>query len=196
LDADGETGLTFRTLAARLDTGAGAIYHHVANKSELLLTAALQVVTVVVNESDRGDTDREAIVSLALGIFDAVDARPWLGTQLARAPWPEATMLVVERLGRRASALGVPSATQFVGVSTLAYYILGAANQNAINRGLSTDLGDRQDFLDEMSAQWEALDPVEHAFTRSIAGQMREHDDREVFSAGIDLILGGMLSAA
>src|ERR1700729_3465731 len=35
LDTDGESALTFRALASRLATGAGAIYWHVASKNEL-----------------------------------------------------------------------------------------------------------------------------------------------------------------
>ena len=34
------------------------------------------------------------------------------------------------------------------------------------------------------------LDPI--AFTRSMAGQLREHDDRADFVAGLDLILDGI----
>ena len=40
LDDEGEDGLTFRALATRLETGAGAIYWHIANKSELLVAAS------------------------------------------------------------------------------------------------------------------------------------------------------------
>ena len=39
LDDEGEAALTFRALSARLATGSGAIYWHVANKSELLAAA-------------------------------------------------------------------------------------------------------------------------------------------------------------
>src|SRR5580704_3246894 len=39
LDAGGESALTFRALAARLATGSGAIYWHVASKNELLMAA-------------------------------------------------------------------------------------------------------------------------------------------------------------
>ena len=39
LDASGEAGLTFRALAERLATGPGAIYWHVADKSDLLTAA-------------------------------------------------------------------------------------------------------------------------------------------------------------
>ena len=47
LDELGERGLTFRLLAERLNTGSGALYWHVANKSELLDDAADTVVAPV-----------------------------------------------------------------------------------------------------------------------------------------------------
>jgi hypothetical protein len=39
---------------------------------------------------------------------------------------------------------------------------------------------------------WANLDPDEYPFTRNVAGQLRDHDDREQFLAGIDLILAGI----
>ena len=42
LDAEGADGLTFRALAARLTTGSGAIYWHVADKDALLAAATDQ----------------------------------------------------------------------------------------------------------------------------------------------------------
>jgi len=44
LDADGETALTFSALTRHLSTGYGAVYHHVANKSDLLAAAADEVI--------------------------------------------------------------------------------------------------------------------------------------------------------
>ncbi|HEY0255414.1 MAG TPA: TetR family transcriptional regulator, partial [Kofleriaceae bacterium] len=44
LDEAGETGLTFRALAARLATGPGAIYWHVADKTALLVAACDAIV--------------------------------------------------------------------------------------------------------------------------------------------------------
>lgn len=43
-----------------------------------------------------------------------------------------------------------------------------------------------------MAAQWEKLDAKEFAFTRKVAGQLRKHDDRREFLAGVDLILAGI----
>jgi AcrR family transcriptional regulator len=44
LDTEGEGALTFRALTARLATGAGAIYWHVASKSELLAATTNDVI--------------------------------------------------------------------------------------------------------------------------------------------------------
>ena len=49
----------------------------------------------------------------------------------------------------------------------------------------------RTAFLEGVAAD---LDPDDFAFTRTVAAQLRDHDDREQFRAGIDLILAGIRS--
>ena len=61
LDDEGEPGLTFRALATRLATGPGAIYWHIANKSELLLAASDAVVARAMGEVPASATPHEAI---------------------------------------------------------------------------------------------------------------------------------------
>ena len=79
LDTDGESALTFRALTARLATGAGAIYWHVADKNDLLAATADDVIARVMTEVVSGAEPREAIRAIALGVFDAIDAHPWVG---------------------------------------------------------------------------------------------------------------------
>ncbi|MET9544809.1 TetR/AcrR family transcriptional regulator C-terminal domain-containing protein [Streptomyces sp. NPDC006627] len=192
LDTAGEGGLTFRALAKHLATGPGAIYWHITGRSELLGAAIDAVMTTTIPGDDTDATPQEAIRALALGVFDAIDAHPWVGTQLARTPSQSPMLRVFERIGRQIQALGVPAAAQFTAASALMSYILGVAGQNAANtRALQRDT-DRTEFLDSVAAAWAELDPDEYAFTRSVAGQLREHDDREEFLAGIDLILSGI----
>ncbi len=89
-------------------------------------------------------------------------------------------------------ALGVPSASQFSAVSALWNYILGVAGQNAANARAPRQETDRTAYLASVADDWAALDPEEYAFTRGVAGQLREHDDRAEFLTGIDLILTGI----
>ncbi|MFF4548521.1 TetR/AcrR family transcriptional regulator [Streptomyces sp. NPDC001435] len=192
LDTVGEGGLTFRALAERLATGPGAIYWHVTGKTELLAAATDAVVTTSIAAADTDATPQEAIRGLALGLFDAIDAHPWVGTQLARAPSQSPMLQVFEGIGRQVQALQVPEAAQFTAASALMSYILGVAGQNAANARAHQPDTNRTEFLDAVATAWTELDPDQYAFTRSVAEQLRKHDDRAEFLAGIDLILTGI----
>jgi AcrR family transcriptional regulator len=195
LDDEGENGLTFRALATRLATGPGAIYWHIASKSALLLAATDAVVTRAMGEVPASATPHEAIRSIAVGVFEAIDAHPWVGAQLSRAPWESATLRIFERIGRQVQALGVRGGAQFTSASALLSYIIGVSIQNAANGHLFEPSVDRAAFLETESARWKELDAREYPFTRSVAAQLREHDDLAEFLAGIDLILTGVAAS-
>jgi AcrR family transcriptional regulator len=192
LDADGEDGLTFRRLAGHLRTGPGAIYNHVANKSELLVAATDAVLASAMTTGVDDDMAAEdAVRAVALIVFDTIDAHPWVGTQLSRVPSHPAMLRILEPIGRRVQALGVPEADQFTSVSALLAYILGVSGQNAANARMMPGTN-RTDFLTTVSVGWANLDAGEYPFARHIAQQLPGHDDREQFLAGIDLILTGI----
>jgi hypothetical protein len=102
---------------------------------------------------------------------------------------------IFEHIGRQVQALGAPAADQFTSTSALLHYIIGAGSQNATNSRSPAARGDRQDVLETIARQWEGFDPEEFAFTRAMAGQLRVHDDRAEFLAGIDLILVGLMAS-
>ena len=199
LDASGEGGLTFRALSERLATGPGAIYWHVANKGELLAAATDAVVASAIEPGGSPGSPRDVIRAVALGLFDAIDAHPWLGarlaTQLSRSPGTSVAPRIFERVGRQVQALGVPEDGWFTATSALVHYILGAAGQNAANAATGRALGpdmDRTAFLDAVSTTWEALDPGDYPFARAVAAHVRDHDDRAQFLDGLALILTGI----
>lgn len=195
LDTGGEGALTVRALAAHLATGSGAIYWHVVDKNELLAAAADAVIARVMSDVAGGAKPREAIRAVAIGVFDAIDAHPWVGAQLFREPGRPATLDIIEGIGRQLRVLGVAKVAQFDTVSALVHYILGVAGQNAANARLVAPGTDRSAFLSSVAAQWTALDPARYPFVRQMASQLRDHDDRAQFLAGVDLILAGIDSA-
>jgi AcrR family transcriptional regulator len=193
LDSNGESGLTFRSLAQRLATGSGAIYWHIASKDELLITACDAIVARTLYTPTADATPQAIIRALALGIFDAIDRHPWVGSTLARAPAQLAVIRMLDRVGQQVRVLGVPAEEQWATVCALLNYILGVGGQNAANGQFAKTQGTtRTDFLDAMAATWSQLDPDEYPFASSVAGQLRSHDDRMDFLAGIDLILKGI----
>jgi AcrR family transcriptional regulator len=192
LDSTGESGLTFRALSERLATGPGAIYWHIANKSDLLIAACDAIISRMVEIPLDTGTPEGAIRSLALGVFDAMDEHPWVGSTFTLSPGQLPIVRIVERIGQQVRVMGVPDEELWATVSALMSYILGVAGQNAANRQLARTRGiNRADFLDAVSAAWLQLDPDDYPFAHSLAGPMRTHDDRVDFLAGIDIILRG-----
>jgi AcrR family transcriptional regulator len=192
LDAKGESALTFRALAARLSTGGGAIYWHVANKEELLDAAAEDVIAEVMAESNDGTEPRAAVRAIALRAFDAIDAHPWVGSEMSSAPSGSAMLRIFEGVGVQLQALGVPQRMQFDCASALVNYILGVVGQNAANARRLPRGTDRTAFLRSVAARWTQRDPAEYPFVHEVAAQLADHDDREQFVAAVDLILAGI----
>ncbi len=196
LDSGGESGLTFRALSGRLATGPGTIYWHIDNKRDLLTAACDAVVARATDPAHDGAAPRAAIRELARRLFETIDAHPWVGAALTRAPGALPMVRILERLGRQVQALGVPARAQWAAVSALSSYILGVSGQNAANALIARELdADRDALLGEVATVWAALDPDAYPFTRGIAAQLRAHDDRDDFLAGIDLIVGGIEAA-
>ena len=143
-------------------------------------------------DTTRDEQPHQAIRDLALGVFDAIDAHPWVGTELSREPWQTAMLRIFEGIGRQIQALGVPEPAQFDCASALLNYILGLAGQHAAGARLLERETDRSAFLATAAERWTQLDPAQYPFVQQVATQLPDHDDRAQFLAGIDLILTGI----
>src|ERR1700722_20047008 len=173
LDGSGESGLTFRTLSERLATGPGAIYWHIANKSDLLTAACDTIIACTITTSltsvTTGATPQATIRLLALAMFDAIDAHPWVVSALTRSPGQLPMLRIVERIGQQIRALGVPKKEHWVTASALLNYILGVAGRNAANGQFARTQGlDRSDFLEAVSTAWSQLVPEENPFISNL----------------------------
>jgi AcrR family transcriptional regulator len=191
LDAEGEAALTFRALSTRLATGAGAIYWHVANKDELLAATTNDVITRAMKNASVDGGPGAAIRAAALAAFDAIDAHPWAGTQLVREPWQPAIRHILEAVGTHLDGLGVPKHAQFNASTTLLTYILGTAGQYAAGMRFMHQQTDRVEALTSVAQGWSDDGDVT-PFVREMAAQLPEHDDREQFIAGVEMILTGI----
>ena len=178
LDTEGENALTFRALSAHLKTGAGAIYWHVADKDAVLSAATDALIETTLR------TAPATVQAVALAIFDAVETRPWLGTQLSREPWQPAAGRIFEAVGSALPPL--PETQAFHAASALMSLILGAAGQQSAARRLPSSTH-RPAFLATVAQNWST-----GPFTHRIAAQLRDHDDRAQFLAGIELVLKGL----
>lgn len=196
LDADGEEALTFRALAARLSTGAGALYHHVSNKDQLLAAAATDLVERVTGSAPLSDSSQATLRTFMLDVFDVIRAHPWLGAQLSRAPWQPADLLVFERIGELLAPLPMPDEMRFDVASAFMNHVLGVAAQQAAATRITPNL-DRATFLEVATADWTAHAGRDRLpFVHEIAPYLAHHDDRKQFGTGVNLLLAGIAVTA
>ena len=64
-----------------------------------------------------------SIRTIALGVFDAINAHPWIGSALTSAPGLSPIARILERVGQQVRNLGVPHDEEWaaVGASWLTY---------------------------------------------------------------------------
>ncbi|CAM3844028.1 TetR/AcrR family transcriptional regulator [Tsukamurella ocularis] len=194
LDASGTDALTFRALGGALQTGSGAIYHHVAGKDELLAAATDAILRPILAAPTGAGDPRDRIRAVAAALFDAVDEHPWLAAQIMADPGRPANLLLSERIGGAVLAMGAPDAALFDAATAIVGYILGSAAQNAANARspLARSGPGREELLGGVAASIERLDPDEFPYLHRIAATMADHDDRAQFLAGLDLLLAGI----
>ena len=193
LDKHGESGLTFRALCEQLQTGAGAIYWHIADRSDLLVTACDAIVVQALATQATDLTPQAAVHSLGLAVFDAIDRHPWVGAALARAPGEMPVVRILDRLGQQVHAMGAASGIQWSAACTLLSYILGVGRENAANTRIASEKNlDRSTFLEELAGKWSQLDAESYPFVHRVSTQLPAHNDEDDFIAGLDFILAGI----
>ncbi len=197
LDADSaeaaSPGLTLRALMTSLATGSGAIYHYVANMDELRAAAADEVLRPPLEDAPLDADPTAALRVIAAAIFDAIDAHPWLGAQLTRGALQPGALRIWKTIGLQLHRLGLTGTVLTDAGSALANFILGSAAQHTFGSQPPAHGADRTARLAMLADQWRSLDS--DPLVDDIATRLSQHDDREQFLAGVDIILRGILAA-
>jgi AcrR family transcriptional regulator len=193
LDESGQSGLTFRVLAERLHSGAGAIYWHVANRSQLLDLACDSVLSKTEHITATADADEiDSIRALALSLFDTLDQHPWIGVHLPSSPGMPTTLRALDHIGTMLQSLGVKRERQFYIATAIFTYVIGVAVQMTRNAQAVAPAQSQDAWLAEQAQRWAQLDPDTYPFLHSAAADVGVHDDRGQFLAGLDLMLEGI----
>lgn len=198
LDEAGPPALTFRALAQRLGGGVASIYWYVANKDELLDRATDHVIGSVladVEAQPEGDDPVDDLRTMAVTLFDAILARPWLGAYFMRNTDVQgSTLRLYDRLGRPTLRLDLTAQQRFHAVSAVVGVVVGTAvdlGQEPPQEVLDGAV-DREEYLGRFAETWRALDAEEFPFVREIVDEFDGHDDLDQFRAALDLTLAGL----
>lgn len=199
LDEAGESALTFRALAARLGGGVGSVYWYVSNKDELLDRATDLVMGGVLAQTEvlAGDDPIATLRDLALALFAAMEAHPWLAAYLLRDVGMQPNSIrLYERFGQELLRLDLTRRQRFHAVSAIVNYVVGVGAEmgHAPDR-VEVDADgaiDREAYLAAAVQEWRELDETEFPFVHEVAAEFEQHEDREQFVAGLDLMLAGL----
>lgn len=192
LDEAGEPALTFRALAARLGTGVGSIYWYVSSKDELLDRASDHVLADVLTATAHVGSSADPlddVRDVAVALFDAIAARPWLGSYfLNNAGFQPNGLMIYERLGQQVLRLDLTPRQLYQGVSAVLGFVVGVA----ADLGHDAEIAAAAPTLSEAADEWRALDPQTYPFLHAVAEEFSTHVDAELFRAGLDLLLDGL----
>lgn len=198
LDESGESGLTFRSLAARLGGGVASIYWYVSNRDELLDRATDRVLADVsagvAGAAGQGDPIDE-LRTLALNLFEVIQQHPWTSGYIMREPAVQGNALrLYERLGEQVMRLGLPPRETFHAVSAVFGFVIGAAIDLGQKPPESVTEGDmdRAEFLANYAERWRSMDVEEFPYLHYVVAEFAGHDDDDQFRAGLDILLAGL----
>lgn len=204
LDADGESGLTLRGLAARLGGGVGSLYWYVRGKEQLLDLATDAVIGHVMDDIDAGDfpetddidTRLASLREIGLILFRHLEAHSWAASFLLRDSEAQPNSLrYFDMTGRQLIPLGLTNQQMFHGASAIINYVVGMGAQMAV-RSVPLDANGQplgqDEFFEETVTRWAQLDRDEYPFMHRMIDEFRDHDDLEQFTAGLDLIIDGL----
>lgn len=197
LDERGERGLTFRLLAKQLNTGPGALYWHVANKDELVALAADQVLGDAFAADPRPEEGAvSGLRALAIAVFDALDRHPWAASHVNAPPTLANALHLLDRIGTLVARTGLAAERHFAVSTAISYYITGVSAQIVVPRATVGATTGRDAVLAQTADRWGELDPADYPFLTRAATDLRDHEDRDQFTTGLDLLLDGLTTTA
>lgn len=194
LDEAGQDALTFRALAARMETGVGAIYHYVTGRDELLDRATNAILADVLSGVDVREDPFEVLRTLSATLFDTLQAHEWAGAYLLRDTTMQPNSLrIFEAMGQQFMRMQLTSAQCFNAASGLLSFVVGSGAEIREMPAAFLEEGvSQEEHLQEFADAWLALDAHEFPFLHTIARDFAQHDDREQFLAGVDIYLAGV----
>ncbi|MEU7749721.1 TetR/AcrR family transcriptional regulator C-terminal domain-containing protein [Nonomuraea sp. NPDC049158] len=197
LDEHGERGLTFRLLAKQLNTGPGALYWHMTNKDELVALAADQVLGHAFAAAPRlGVGAGTELRALAIAVFDALDRHPWAASHVTAPATLANALRLLDRIGTLVARTGLPAERHFAVATAISYYITGVSAQIITPCATLDAATSRDAYLAQTAERWAELDPADYPFLARTTADLREHDDRDQFITGLDLLLDGLNTTA
>jgi AcrR family transcriptional regulator len=196
LDREGLDGLTMRGVAEELDTGAAALYWHVANKEELLQL----LIDRIIGELELPEPDparwEEQLKELGRTMRTVLKShRDVARVTLGRVPLGPNLVRIVEWQLALLRGAGIPDPIAALTGDLLALYVGAFVYEESLPAPPSTENEYSTDQMVAMLRDYFASFPSDRfPHTSELAGELTRADRDERFEFGMDVIVRGLKS--
>ncbi|CAM5355943.1 hypothetical protein SALBM311S_04955 [Streptomyces alboniger] len=122
----------------------------------------------------------------------AAERHPWAASHVNAPPTLANALHLLDRIGTLVARTGLPAERHFAVSTAISYYITGVSAHIVAPRTTPGATTSREAFLAQTAERWEELDPADYPFLTRTTTDLRDHDDRDQFTAGLDLLLDGL----
>jgi AcrR family transcriptional regulator len=198
LQADGLEAVTMRRVAAALDTGAASLYVYLSGREGLLKAMLDRVISTIELEVPDPSNWWAQLHSLLERMHQALAAHPGIAAiTLAASPTTESVLRLIENL------LGILLAGRFDpqdaawACDIYVMLVMATAREDDVRRPPGrSDVGDRQEQVDELYKTFAGLPPDQFPLLSAHAPQMVTGGGDERFRFAIDVVLDGIRARA
>jgi AcrR family transcriptional regulator len=189
VDRRGLSGLSMRSLAARVGSGPMSLYNHVANRADLELLVVEAVVEKVAWRRETSADWRTAVRELAVAFWRTLRAHPHvLPLILTRRSRSPALLEVSEALLDALARSGRSGAELLAAFRAIQSLIMGFV-QVELAGPLSRAAGERPQAV---IRRFRALPPERYPLLIEIATAAMTSEAEDEFRAGLELLLRGL----
>jgi len=197
LDRQGVDGLSMRSVAKQLGTGAASLYVHVSNKDELLELIFDELVSrVPIPEPDPARW-QEQLREMAVALRNELRTNSQVALAgLGRIPTSMKSLIAAEGMLGLLKAGGLSNRVIGLAADLLALYIIAGVFEDSLyeRRGFTDE--NMAHYAQEIQTFYAALPPEQFPLMTAISAELTDGDGDDRFRFGLDVLIAGLIAVS
>jgi AcrR family transcriptional regulator len=197
LDDGGVAGLSMRSVAQRLGTGAASLYAYVSGKEELLELIFDELVGTVPLPTPDPKRWREQITVMMTELKGVlVSHRDAALAGMGRVPTSAKALAGMEAAAAAMAAGGLAPSVIALGSDQLFLYVCAFAFEQGLYFNSDRSPEEMAEYFASVHEFFRAVPADRYPTIASLAPEMTSHDSDERFAFGLDILLSGFEAAS
>jgi AcrR family transcriptional regulator len=197
LDDGGVAGLSMRSVAQRLGTGAASLYAYVSGKDELLELIFEELIGTIPLPTPDPKRWREQVTEMMTDLQRVlVSHRDAALAGIGRVPTSAKALAGSETLAAVMAAGGLEPSIIALGSDQMFLYVCAFAFEQGLYVNSDRSPAEIAEYFDNVHHFFATLPADRYPMLASIASDMTGHDGDARFAFGLDILLSGLEAAS